>query len=120
MLFRSQGQMGPSPLGQIKDIISGLGTMANQTISGVTGNQTLGDWLASKLSTLLNQGGSQTSTTGGSPVSSVVVDPNSPLNIIDPNAPNNTGVNVDQTGNVTIPGITDVPTPYTEYPITPQ
>ena len=115
-----QGQMGPSPLGQIKDIISGLGTMANQTISGVTGNQTLGDWLASKLSTLLNQGGSQTSTTGGSPVSSVVVDPNSPLNIIDPNAPNNTGVNVDQTGNVTIPGITDVPTPYTEYPITPQ
>ena len=57
-----QGQMGPSPLGQIANIVSGLGSIAGQRIAGVTGDQTLGSWLTSKLSTLLNQGGSQTSS----------------------------------------------------------
>jgi hypothetical protein len=56
------GQMGPSPLGQIANIVSGLGSIAGQKIAGVTGDQTLGSWLTSKLSTLLNQSNSQTSS----------------------------------------------------------
>ena len=59
------------------------------------------------------------SDVGGSNTSSVVIDPNSPVNVLYPNTPNNTGVNVDQSGNVTIPGITDTVSPYTEYNITP-
>ena len=64
-------------------------------------------------------GDNNVSDVGGSNTSSVVIDPNSPVNVLYPNTPNNTGVNVDQSGNVTIPGITDTVSPYTEYNITP-
>ena len=61
------GQMGPSPLGQIANIVSGLGSIAGQKIAGVTGNQTLGDWLISKASSSL---GSILGGTSGAGVSS--------------------------------------------------
>jgi hypothetical protein len=69
-----QGQLAPSPLTQIKDIIGALGSSANTKISGLTGNQTLGEWLTSQagsaLSKLFTQnqpeqvGGPTTDTTG--------------------------------------------------------
>jgi hypothetical protein len=114
-----QGQMQLSPLSQIGAIVGSLGTMANQKISGLTGDQTLGQWLSGTLGKYIG-GDNTTTTAGGSPVSPVVVDPNAPTSILDPNAPNTTGVNVDQSGNVTIPGITNTPSPYPDYSITPQ
>lgn len=55
------GQMGPSPLGQIKDILGTLGKMSDVKIDGVTGNQTLGEWLSGTLAKILS-GNSQTSS----------------------------------------------------------
>jgi hypothetical protein len=46
------GQIQLSPLSQIGSLIGTLGTVANQKISGVTGDKTLGQWLGSKLSDL--------------------------------------------------------------------
>ena len=96
MLFRSQpagqGQMGPSPLGQIKDILGGLSSIAGQRIAGVTGDQTLGDWLGTKLSDLFKNPYNVTP-----PADSM--DPNSP-NFIGPiQQPEQVGGLTNVTGN---------------------
>jgi hypothetical protein len=56
-----QGQLSLSPLSQIAAIVGGLGTVANQKIPGLTGDQTLGSWLSGTLGKILS-GNSQTSS----------------------------------------------------------
>jgi hypothetical protein len=66
-----QGQMQLSPLSQIGAIVGSLGTMANQKISGLTGDQTLGQWLSGTLGKYIGGGNTTTPEQVGGPTTDV-------------------------------------------------